>query len=148
MKKIPIFIFIIWLFSVSVFAQRAEKVDEFYSFAQCDDYISRLDNFAVHLQNNPKSAGVAIFYEGKYWNRLPIFGEVQNRIQKVRLHYKYRKFENRSILYINGGFRESAIIELWIVPKGAKFPKPTPTLNIMKYRKGVLDKSICGDNLG
>jgi hypothetical protein len=37
-------------------------------------------------------------------------------------------FDHKRITTIDGGFRESAITELWIVPPGAEPPKPTPTV--------------------
>jgi hypothetical protein len=39
------------------------------------------------------------------------------------------RFDWRHINTVNGGFREEAATELWIVPPGAQPPCPTPTIN-------------------
>lgn len=151
MKKLSILIFIVWLFSVSAFAQEQEKqpkiINKLLAHWQCDDVIARLDNFQINLQRNPQYTGFIFAYEGKYIEYesknsskvktfLPKFGEINFRIQIIRNHFKFRGYNLNKIMFINGGFREYQEIELWIVPKGIKPPNPTPTKNEMTYRKG------------
>jgi hypothetical protein len=44
---------------------------------------------------------------------------------------------------INGGYRELWEAELWIVPKGATPPTPTPTIKVqdIRFRRGRIKKS-------
>lgn len=131
----------------SAFAQNkeAQKDGELPSYWECDNVIAVTDNFLLNLQNNPQSTGFVIFYEGKYADDvekskpkmlLPRRGEANFRVQIIRNHIKFRNFDPDRILFIDGGFREEHKIEYWIVPDGAKLPKPAPTLDNIEYRKG------------
>ena len=42
----------------------------------------------------------------------------------------------KSVVVVNGGYREESVAELWLVPAGASPPKPTPTYIPKKNRKG------------
>jgi len=54
------------------------------------------------------------------------FGELRARYAETWL---WNYFPSRRITVIDGGFREKAVTELWIVPRGASPPAPTPTVN-------------------
>jgi len=47
-------------------------------------------------------------------------GQARERLSEI--------FDYKQITTIDGGFRETAITELWIVPPGAQPPEPTPTV--------------------
>ena len=67
MKK-QLFSFLLALFfalSISAQNKEARKFDEF-GVISCGEFRSRLDNFLGELQNEPKSNGFVIVYEGKY----------------------------------------------------------------------------------
>ena len=42
--------------------------------------------------------------------------------------YKAKALMSDKIVLINGGFREDAQVEIWLVPKDGELPKPTPTI--------------------
>ncbi len=95
---------------------KAVQVDEF-GFITCDDFLSRVDNFFIELENHPNSQGYAV-----------ISGE--NNYLKKKLTYG---------LWLNGAIREAKRdgsnitkirseetgdfkIQFWIVPAGADKP--------------------------
>ena len=57
-------------------------------------------------------------------------------IYTMKTRIKFRRFDEKRIVFIEGGFREKFTIELWVVPDGKLPPTSTPTLTKMKYRKG------------
>jgi len=121
------------------------KFDEFGDIC-CEDEKARLDNFAIELQNNPEARGYIIFYGGqrypscwyggrRYNARRPRFGEAEARVARIKPYLvNLRGFSPDRIVVVNGGFRESWMAELWIVPSGAQPPTPTPTLQRQDIR--------------
>lgn len=157
MKKYFFSFLLIFVIFGGAFAQTEEprKFEEFGE-TDCEDLRGRLDNFMVHLRNEPNAKGLVLVYEGKYsrpiYNRqgkpqykdfLPAVGESKYRMTVLRNHFKFRKFPADKISVIDGGFRETFTMEFWIIPNGAESPAPTPTLDKMKYRKGKPSKIVC-----
>jgi len=129
---------------VSAFSQEAQKFDEFEDL-NCDDYLGRMDNVLVYARDNPTLTVYVLIYEGKVRNaydktktesRLPTFGSAEAKIRSIKKRLPIRKFPVRRFSFVKAGFREYAMIEIWMVPAGAAPPKPAPTLTKMKYRKG------------
>ncbi len=125
----------------------------------CEDIEARLENLYLNLTEEPKSKGLIIVYEGKYakyiYDRkgkstikyiMPSFGEYAFRTQEMQRFLVFKRFKIENFLFINGGFRENFEVEFWVVPNGAKLPKPTPTLETMKYRKGNPSKFGCDNS--
>jgi hypothetical protein len=125
------------------------KLDEFRDVC-CEDEKARLDYFAVELQKNPNAKGYIIFYGGqrypscwyggrRYAARRPRFGEAEARAARIKPYLtNTRGLDPKDIVVLNGGFRESWMAELWIVPNGAKPPLPTSSVlrKDIRYRKG------------
>jgi hypothetical protein len=129
----------------------ARKFDEFGDI-YCDDEKARLDNFANELQNNPDVQGYIIFYGGKrhqypYGNSsrlaLPRRGEAEARASRLKPYiHDTRGIDPNRIVVVNGGYRDQWAAELWIVPKGANPPTPTPTVKPqeIRFRRGRIKK--------
>lgn len=146
MKKHLFNFLIVITLAIAVSAQKkeAELYDEF-GYIECEDLRQRLDMFMVELINRPDARGYFITYDGKYRGKLPVFGETHFRTQMMIEHFKFRNFPMNRVMFINGGYREDYINQLFIVPKGAKPPKPEPTLDEIKYRKAELVGIICNE---
>ncbi len=139
------------LFSVSVFAQEAVKIDEF-GLIGCDDQLARMDNMIIQAQNNPNSKVYVLIYEGKEMNynsrkkkselAFPAFGSAKARINSIKEYLKQRKYSDNKFSFVEAGFREEYAVEIWLVPDGAKPPEPTFTIKKMKFRKGKA-RSFC-----
>jgi len=137
---------------VPAMAQTSNGAREFDKFGSicCEDEKARLDNFAVHLQNEPEAQGYIIFYEGRRYSscynrraRIPRRGEATARAARMKPYLTdARGLDAKRVIIINGGYREEWTAELWIMPKGTKPPKPTPTLEAkdIKFRRGKIGK--------
>lgn len=122
--------------SVSVVTAPERKVIVAREFDECnnctyDDQKARLDNLAVELQNDPSTRAYIIAYGG----RTSPLGQVEV-LTKRALDYivEQRGIDAARIVTVNGGFRESDSVELWVVPSGAAPPQATPTIQAGEVR--------------
>lgn len=110
------------------------------TYIDSDDILSRLDSFALELQNDPEAQGYVLAY-----------GEAasckEESVARATAAIDYlssvKGIEPSRIKAVDGGFREERVTELWIVPAGADTPEPSPTLsrslnNIPKCSSGEL----------
>jgi hypothetical protein len=99
--------------------------DQFPSVAFDDDK-ARLDNLAIELQNSPDAIAYIMIYAG----RTSRAGQA-DRLGQRTLDYltAQRGVDAHRVVIINGGYRETDFIEIWVCPPGAKTPQPTPTVN-------------------
>lgn len=142
MKLTLPFIILLGISVVGAQSSTPTLIDEFGN-VPCEDWVGRLDLFLAELHNHPASKGVIVLYEGKYWNYAkealvwPIFGEVHIRARMIRDHFSHRGYyDHKRVVFITGGIRDEHYIGLWLVPSGATFPKPKPTRETIRYRKG------------
>lgn len=151
MKIIGLIAFILITLS-SIFAQEAQKIDEF-SHLMCDDYLGRISYIRQVADENPSSKLYVLIYEGretqynsrkrKYEVAFPNYGSAKAKIASIKLFLEKNKFtRNSQFVFIEAGFRNDLTVEAWLVPNGATSPKSTPTLKKMKYRKGK-PKGFC-----
>lgn len=152
MKKL-FTIFFSLLFCTSILSQEATKVDEFGNLP-CDHTKGLLDSVKNSLEGQPKSKIYIIYYTGKIYSQ-SIYDEKTETYKQVFLPPRINEAEmiiknwteyltvaraisKNKIVLINGGFREEHTLEIWMVPKNAKSPEPTPTLTRkdIKFRKG------------
>lgn len=103
----------------------ARKFDEFGNISN-DDAKARLDTFAVELQNDPTSTATIITYGG----RRATTNQAQRRADFARDYLvNQRGIDAARITTVDGGFREEASTELYIVPTGAQQPAPSNTID-------------------
>jgi hypothetical protein len=117
----------------------ARKLDE-YSYGSgrgmrvgndCD-VDAHLDNFAYFLKEESGLRGYMISYRGK--RKPPKYFAYDPEWQHSQLMIEW-KFEEGQVVLVDGGYREEAMMELWIVPEGAEAPQPSPTVFRKKKRK-------------
>lgn len=146
---------------MSSFAQKVEKVDEFQKPINCGNFMSRIDNVYALFKKAPSIKIYVIYYGGEYrrnkvWNEKAKKYEIQlepphredgrNWAKSVSLYLTtFRPFPKNlresikdSIFLIDGGFRETTQLEIWVGSKDSKTPKAVPTMDIknIKFRKG------------
>ena len=86
----------------------------------------RLDNFVIALMDQEGRAGYIIGYGAK---RARV-REAIERAQRARDYLiKVRNFPRGRLMAINGGYREKASVELYVVPPGGCPPTTTPTID-------------------
>lgn len=92
--------------------------DEFPSIIFNDDK-ARLDNLAIELTNDPTSRAYVIAYGS-------CAGEAERVAARARSYLvNYRGIVGSRIVTVNGGCRDGARMELWLVPQGAEAPRPS-----------------------
>ncbi len=100
---------------------------EFDTCCSCsyDDQKARLDNLAVELQNDPSTTTYIMAYGG----RTSQMGQADRLLARARDYLVAQRGVDASrMTLINGGFREDDCVEVWIVPRGATPPQPSPTV--------------------
>lgn len=116
--------------SVAVVTAPERKVIVAREFDECnncafDDQKARLDNLAVELQNEPSTTAYIIAYGGRY---SPL-AQVEVLMKRARNYIvEQRGIDASRLVIVNGGFRETDSVELWLVPSGAAAPRATPTV--------------------
>jgi hypothetical protein len=118
------------------FAQRQEnekvplRFDEYIlDFRNWTEEEARLARFAKQLKREPSANAYIIAYTPRLLN---VYGSgywhvAENRCltTKAELTHRYGVKEHR-LICIDGGVREKAMLELWILPHGASPPNPKP----------------------
>jgi hypothetical protein len=98
------------------------KFGEFPSVAFNEDK-ANFDNFAVELQADPTATGYIIVYNGR--RSRP--GRLTTLVNRTRDYLvNTRNIDASRIAIVNGGVRDVDTFELWVVPKGATAPRPSP----------------------
>jgi hypothetical protein len=155
MRAIFLILFFCLLFCVSIFSQKARKIDEFGNL-YCDYFLPRMDNFIAEVANSPTSKGYVFVYEGKLkrykhdrhgdligtYYISPRFGEAKVNIKSMRRRLISNDDLLKRVKFIEAGFREYFTVEFWFVPEMSQPPKPTPTLKKMR-RKGRASGDFC-----
>ncbi len=159
-SKFLTIIFCYFVLVASVFAQanEAKQIDEF-GYIPCGDFMARGQVAFQEQEKIPDSKIYVIYYEGRHyfssaWNKEtksydikyinPRRGDALSRANEMKIFLNtFPGFSNDNLVIINGGYKEKFILEVWIVPKNAKEPIPTPTIEEkdIKFRKGKPFKS-------
>lgn len=106
-------------------APTPNQFDTYGKIARNDEK-ARLDNFAVALQNDPGTQGYIIAYGG----RRGAAGEAQTRADFAKNYLvNSRGIDAGRLVTVDGGFKEEATTELWLVPGGATPPTASPNVD-------------------
>lgn len=106
---------------------------EFDTCCSCsyDDLKARLDNLAVELQNDPTTTTYVFAYGG----RTSALGQADRLLGRARDYLvTQRGIDVSRVVLVNGGFRQEDCVEVWIVPRGATQPQPSPTVQPSEVR--------------
>ena len=99
---------------------KPQKFDEYYDIARNDEK-ARLDNYVIQLQSDPGSQGYVIVYP----SRKASAAQAQARAKRISDYLvNSRGIDSQRVVITNGPSREDWLIELWVVPQGAKPPTP------------------------
>jgi outer membrane protein OmpA-like peptidoglycan-associated protein len=110
----------------SVTGSPSARMFDTYGRIARDNEQQQLDNFAVALQNDPGATGYIITYGGR---RGPA-GEAQTRADSAKNYLmNSRGIDAGRLVTVDGGFREEATTELWLVPSGATPPTASPNVD-------------------
>lgn len=130
----------------------------------CGDFMGRMDSLLAEWMGN-RSDRIAVIYYGHRYRKNIRHGKERNEEATVlsRPHrydgrnyarsvplYLLSRFRSawsepsseaesleRSIVLLDGGYRENIEIEIWLIPRNGEMPKPTPTIpeGDIKFRR-------------
>ena len=121
-------------------------VDEFPTVA-CDDFLARIENFLIELQNNPDSQGYAVVSGSSEETRRKAGYELI-----IKGAVALRNFDKNRIISVRGKAAKDLQVQFWSVPPGAKKPdfKETewdfvfpPQTKAFKFRDDNTNDDIC-----
>lgn len=100
--------------------------------ANCETEMALLDNYVVELQNEPETTAYVVAYGGR---RGMGRSEMRQRRERIKRYLvENRGIDTKRVVVVNGGFRESLAIELWLTSQGEEAPKATPTVSPKSVR--------------
>jgi hypothetical protein len=108
-----------------------EKFDEIRTLSS-NDLKVRLDNLVTSLQ---RGSSDNVVYLIAYAGSVACVGEAQRlNIRAKRYLMRKHRIAPRRLFITNGGYREEALLEIWLLP--SRFPRPeaTPTINRTQVR--------------
>jgi hypothetical protein len=123
-------------------AVESRKIDEINNY-NWEELMLRLDFCAVLLQNEAAASAYIIVYDGRRSMR----GEVQGWMHCIKNYLvELRGLDSDRIRIVNGGYRRTKTVEMWLVTPSDGLPKATPTVKPkgVKFRKGRLKKRNWG----
>jgi hypothetical protein len=128
-----------WLASVNAEADTLRKFDE-YADLPFSEEKARLDNFGIQLQQVPDGVGWYVIFAGK----VSCAGEARFRAVRAK-NYLVKNYGIRSerIIWVDEGYREDLLVELWITPKWIGKLNPS---NYSTYTKGSVVVRNCKSN--
>jgi len=146
MKPVYFIVCLLCLWGNSASAQVPKQIDVFGRMS-CDPYVVRMQ-YAINASNQNPDAKMYIFvYEGNV--KLdggtskrptilrPIVGSARAKIRSMKKLISSQDVPLDRFVFIDGGFRDEPQVEIWLVPRGADPPKPSPTIVRMHQRKGT-----------
>src|SRR3712207_5421989 len=134
MKTNRIRVILLLILPVSAYAQA--KVEEF-GVTNCEDWMARSENLSSRMREDESSLGYILYYGGRVnvppygstqTRRLPRRGEAFARAAAIKSYVNNSGIDGGRVILLNGGYRETWAVELWLVPGGARPPAPTPSV--------------------
>ncbi|HEV2836689.1 MAG TPA: hypothetical protein VGW58_15320 [Pyrinomonadaceae bacterium] len=119
-----------------------------------EDEQARVDNFTIFVQENPELNAYVVVYDGRCYSscgsdyplrrpHYPRRGYAELRAKRIKDYMNLsRGVSPDRVTTLNGGYRESFEVELWLAPRGAPPPPLTPTVapQDITYKTGRISK--------
>ena len=119
----------------------AKLFDELAKNLNSEERSARIDALLSELSNNPNSKAVVVFYCGKKC----YYGEFEAHIRGIKkMKLDARNFDSSRFVFIQGGYRNESLIQLWVVPDGAGLPLPKSDIKFedVKFKRKFKTKMI------
>lgn len=112
--------------------KKAILVDEFGRKGE-EEISAITDNFFIEISNDPTARGYILDYKGL--DSLPSEYDESPNKKLIMRSIRFRRYDLARIVFVDGGFREKRLTQLYIVPDGADAPVPTDTIRKPKPPK-------------
>ncbi len=103
--------------------QNGESVYDRSSFSSGTSGTARLDTFTDYLSKDPRSQGYIVAYGGMPFCK----GEAEKSALDAKKYLIDKGIDKNRIKTIDGGFAETLLTKLYVVPEGASPPEPDQT---------------------
>ncbi len=110
----------------SATAPRAQMVKQL-TFSDLTELSIHIERFAKTLRKKPIAKAYVIVYERRLTNEY--MQPASFILDFAKRELRRAKIASNRIVGTEGGFREDLMVELFIVPRGAVLPVPTPTID-------------------
>lgn len=106
----------------------ARKLDSYNEIQHSEGEMWHLEDFLVPaLSGDPQSKAYIIAYGGRKTEP----GKARRYAVRAKNYLvNYRGIVPQRIVAVDGGRREEFVVEVWLVPKDAKPPEPSPTITV------------------
>jgi len=106
----------------------ARKLDSYNQIRHSEGEMWHLEDFLMPaLAGDPQSKTYIIAYGGREDSP----GKARRYAVRAKNYLvNYRGIDPQRIVPVDGGRREDFVVEVWLVPKGAKPPEPSPTITV------------------
>lgn len=101
----------------------ADKVDEF------GDLEPEKENERLAIVASAVAQSNDSVYVIAYAGRTNVRGYASTALRRIRTQFTTSGIPAQRVGALDGGFREAAAYEIWVVPEGAEPPRPTPTVD-------------------
>lgn len=131
--------FILVVCSPAVFSN-VDQIFDSFGAVDCESEMAHLDNLTIELQNTAGARAYIFIYGGK---RGTYRDEVRVRGACIKRYLiETRGVSPDRIEIIDGGYRESFVVEVWIVPNDKPVPTAAPTVNAksVRFKKGKMTR--------
>ena len=115
-----------------------DKIFDSFGAIDCESEMAHLDNLAIELQNAAGARAYIFVYGGK---RGTYRDEVRVRGARMKRYLiETRGVSPDRIEIIEGGYRESLAVEIWITLKDKPVPIDTPIVapKLVRFKKGKM----------
>lgn len=121
--------------------KKAILIDEFGPKGE-EEIGAITDSFFIQINDDPTARGYILNYKGL--DTLPSDLETWPNKALMMRSIVFRKYDMARVVFIDAGFREKQITQLYLVPDGAEPPVPTETIRKPKLPKTTYLGTILG----
>lgn len=93
-----------------------------------------LDSLMISVNNNPTLKAYVIGYSP----RTGRLSGINSGLIDIRRSFAFRRYSNDRVIFVDGGSRDLASVEIWLVPPGADPPKPRPSVDSRFVKKSKI----------
>lgn len=107
---------------------------------ECEYEMAVLDRLAINLGEEPAATGYLIVYGGRRDTKRD---EVWIRGARMKRYLVENRGVGRGrVVVVAGGYREKFAVEMWLVPRGERFPAAAPTVSpaAVRFKRGRMQR--------
>lgn len=119
-------------------AGSTDNIFDSFGAINCEEEMARLDNVTIALQNTPTARAYFFVYGGRH-------GTYRDEVRVRAARMKRYLIETRSVnpdtlVFIDGGYRVSFGVEVWVVSNDQQPPTAAPSVDAksVRFKRGKM----------